>query len=404
MAQTVDDFETSLVPFARAPDTILTSALDANDSALGHALKNNVKQGPSASPTDSTSSTNAAFRADGSLLDWHVLAIASLASKLTYDRFGRTIRLQNVVENIYCLTTVGHGASFTVKAHDANKFSSEDKLRLDDLGVSGIVIKRLRHQSSSTSDDANRLAAILFELRVLTHKPLHEHQNIVTFVGLLWEGDPLGRNLLWPILIMERAEYGSLSQFQQRRFTLRYQTKRHLCADVAAGLDALHACGIVHGDVKNENILIFRHREKGFIAKVADFGCAVLDQHELDERTAGLGGTPPWNAPEFRNSKLTRASMKATDVYSYGFVVWRIMIDGRDPFESFEFGNTGKLATIETWKEQDELIEKAIWSLVSQPESDVQAEEVCSIFEATLQTSPSRRDLKLVLQIFDREA
>jgi hypothetical protein len=85
-------------------------------------------------------------------------------------------------------------------------------------------------------------------------------------------------------------------------------------------------------------------------------------------------------------------------------VVWRIMIDGRDPFESFEFGNTGKLATIETWKEQDELIEKAIWSLVSQPESDVQAEEVCSIFEATLQTSPSRRDLKLVLHIFDREA
>jgi serine/threonine protein kinase len=173
---------------------------------------------------------------------------------------------------------------------------------------------------------------------------------------------------------------------------------------VAAGLDTLHACGIVHGDVKNENILIFEHHERGFIAKLADFGCAVLDQQELDERTAGLGGTPPWSAPEFRNSKLTRASMKATDVYSYGFVVWRTMIDGRDPFESFEFGPDGRLATIEAWKEQDELIEKAVWSVISQHESDVQTEEVCSIFEATLQTVPSRRDLKLALQIFDREA
>jgi hypothetical protein len=96
--------------------------------------------------------------------------------------------------------------------------------------------------------------------------------------------------------------------------------------------------------------------------------------------------------------------MKATDVYSYGFVVWRVMIDGRDPFESFKFGDTGKLATIEAWKLQDELIEKAVWSLVSQPESDVQVEEICAIFEATLQKVPSRRDLKLVLQIFDREA
>jgi serine/threonine protein kinase len=404
MAQMVDNFETSLVPFARAPDTIVTSASDEIDSAVNDALQTIVKQRPPASQIDNTGVTKNLFQADGSLLDWHVLAIASLASKLTYDKFGQTIRLQNVVENIYCLQTVGHSASFTVKACNTSRFSSEERRRLDELEVSGIVLKRLRHQSSSRADDANRLAAILFELRVLTHKPLHKHENIVTFVGLLWEGDPLGRNLLWPILIMERAEYGSLSQFQQRRFTLRYQTKRDLCADVAAGLDALHACGIVHGDVKNENILVFGHRERGFVAKLADFGCAVLDQHELDERTAGLGGTPPWTAPEFRNSKLTRASMKATDVYSYGFLVWRTMIDGRDPFGNFEFDSTGKLATIENWKEKDELIEKAIWSLMLQPETDVQVDEVCSIFEATLQTSPSRRDLKLVLQILDRNA
>jgi len=393
----MDDFETSLVPFARALDTIPSSTFDANGS-------DTIEPSSSGSQSDNTRSPKTTFPANGSLLDWHVLAIASLASKLTYDPFGSTIRLQNVVENIYCLPTIGHGASFTVKAHDASKFSMADKRRLDDLGVSGIVLKRLRHQSSSTSDDANRLAAILFELRVLTHKPLHTHQNIVKFIGLLWEGDPLGRDLLWPILLMERAEYGSLVQFQQRRFTLRYQTKRDLCADVAAGLDALHVCGIVHGDVKNENILIFGHRDRGFIAKVADFGCAVLEQRELDERTTALGGTPPWNAPEFRDSKLARASIKATDVYSYGFVVWRVMIDGRDPFESFHFDNVGKLATIAAWKEQDELVEKAIWSLASQPESDVLAEEVCSILEATLQAVPSKRDLKHVLQTFDREA
>lgn len=404
--ETMDDFETSLVPFARreALDTIPPSALDARNGASN---TNNKPSSSGSLPDRTRPSSKSTFpaAADGSLLDWHVLAIASLASKLTYDPFGSTIRLGNVVENIHCLPTIGHGASFTVKAHDASRLSAADRRRLDDLGISGIVLKRLRHQpSSSTSEDANRLAAILFELRVLTHKPLHTHPNMVKFVGLLWEGDPLGRDLLWPILLMERAEYGSLVQFQQRRFTLRYQTKRDLCADVAAGLDALHACGIVHGDVKNENILVFGHGERGFIAKLADFGCAVLDQSELDERTTALGGTPPWNAPEFRDSKLARASMKATDVYSYGFVVWRVMIDGRDPFESFVFGKAGKLATIESWKEQDEVVEKAIWSLVSQPETDVLAEEVCSVFEATLQAVPSKRDLRLVLQVFDRKA
>ena len=391
---TVDDFETSLVPFAaQAPNTILSSA--------GETLRPTTQ--PSSSNETSSPHTKISSLANGSLIDWHVLAIASLASKLTYGEFG-SIAPRNVVEYIYLLPTIGHGASFSVKAFDTSQFDPQSRRRLDDVGVSAIVFKRLRHhKGTGPSDDANRLAAILFELRVLTHKPLHEHPNIAKFVGLVWEGDPLGRDLVWPILIMEQAEYGSLVQFQQRRFTLRYQTKRDLCADVVAGLEALHACGIVHGDVKNENILIFRHSERGFIAKLADFGCAVLDQSELDERTAALGGTPPWSAPEFRDCKLARESMKATDVYSYGFVVWRVMIDGRDPFEGFDFGGAGKLATIEVWKERDEVVEKAIWSLASQPESDVLVDEVCSILEVTLQKEPSRRNIRFALQIFGRE-
>ena len=91
------------------------------------------------------------------------------------------------------------------------------------------------------------------------------------------------------------AEYGSLSDLQQREY-LPIDLRRRLCLDVCQGLDMLHSCGIVHGDVKADNILIFPDETHKYRAKLSDFGYSVVMNKEKD--CLSLGGTRPWKAPE----------------------------------------------------------------------------------------------------------
>jgi hypothetical protein len=71
------------------------------------------------------------------------------------------------------------------------------------------------------------------------------------------------------------------------------------------------------------------------------------------------------------------------------------MINERDPFKGFEFSGAGKLATIEVWKERDEMVEKAIWSLASESESDVPVNEVCSVWSPWTFAAPSAAKVHL---------
>ena len=54
--------------------------------------------------------------------------------------------------------------------------------------------------------------------------------------------------------------------------------------DVAKILQIIHNCGIIHGDIKSENVLIFHHPKRKFIAKLTDFECAVLDGDDRDTK------------------------------------------------------------------------------------------------------------------------
>jgi serine/threonine protein kinase len=47
--------------------------------------------------------------------------------------------------------------------------------------------------------------------------------------------------------------------------------KTHLSLDIALGINAIHACGLVHGDIKPSNIIIQEHPTRTVIAKISDF-------------------------------------------------------------------------------------------------------------------------------------
>src|SRR5690606_22689412 len=97
--------------------------------------------------------------------------------------------------------------------------------------------------------------------------------------------------------------------------------------DVSEALIAAHGQGIIHRDIKPQNI--FLHASTGR-ALLADFGIAVpLDDTTRITHTGSVIGTPAYMAPEqFEGGALDARS----DQYALGLVAWE-MLSGRAPWE-----------------------------------------------------------------------
>jgi serine/threonine-protein kinase len=140
-----------------------------------------------------------------------------------------------------------------------------------------------------------------------------EHPNVVTVHDF---GEVDGA----PYLVMQYVEGVDLERLVEREGPLMPQRALALLTQIADGLDAAHAVGVVHRDVKPSNILVVGDR-----ALLTDFGLAKTTasrgQSEL------IGGTVEYAAPE----QLEGADVDArTDVYSLG-CVFLFMLTGRTP-------------------------------------------------------------------------
>ncbi|KKZ61627.1 hypothetical protein EMCG_03812 [[Emmonsia] crescens] len=228
---------------------------------------------------------------------------------------------------------IGSGASFTVERvewltggheHDVSfsqQFSKWGKY---------IAIKTVRERSNLRRH--NNWSDVALELRALLHKPLRYHPNIVHLLGFGW-GSSAESDSAYPKVIIEYATFGSFRDLQVYNTPLPFGIKQKLCHDIARGLAILHACGIVHGDLKHENVLIFANKYdipegQPYTAKLADFGGAVMDINQRDLSYLPMG-TYPYQALESSN-RISADGIKQTDVYSFGLLVWRAFIDGRD--------------------------------------------------------------------------
>ena len=97
-----------------------------------------------------------------------------------------------------------------------------------------------------------------------------------------------------------------------------------IARDVAAGLAAAHAHGVVHRDVKPGNVMLAGPR----LAKITDFGLARMEGASQSTRTAGAAGTPAYMSPEQAQGLPTD---QRTDIWSFGCVLFE-MLTGRSPF------------------------------------------------------------------------
>lgn len=148
---------------------------------------------------------------------------------------------------------LGSGKSFVVRRIVYDRFTHSIFGQRDwDSKPRFVVLKQALASSNSRGDDADRFQQALLELKILSHNPMKRHPNIVRLLQVVWDTQN-GPNYIAPTLVVEYADLGPLSAFQDpQKVALHAQTKIQICIDIARGLEHLHSCGIVHGDVKAE--------------------------------------------------------------------------------------------------------------------------------------------------------
>ncbi|KAK0701424.1 hypothetical protein B0T21DRAFT_417131 [Apiosordaria backusii] len=158
------------------------------------------------------------------------------------------------------------------------------------------------------------------ELRVATCLK-EPHENICQLLFIGWEDHtPV------PVLGFELAHYGTVKDvLRSPDYTKFPDLGLRLVADTARGLDALHKRGIVHGDVKPGNILVFHHHDpqRRIVAKLADFSGSIVKSRQQRGEWSPVGGTHVWRAPECYGS--IAYDVVKTDIYSFGLTALTIL-------------------------------------------------------------------------------
>ena len=129
--------------------------------------------------------------------------------------------------------------------------------------------------------------------------------------------------------VMDLLDGAPLDRYLRERFSLPVDVALPLLGPIAAALDALHAAGIIHRDVKPANIFLAWESSGEVVPKLLDFGLVKLLADSPVHTASGVPmGTPYYMSPEqCRGEKIDARS----DVYAFG-VICHELLTGSPPF------------------------------------------------------------------------
>lgn len=207
----------------------------------------------------------------------------------------------------------GMGAVFLAK-HEVTRRSVAIKISLPDYLHVGSI-------SSHFYIEAQAVSAV-------------DHPNVVATHYVGYEQDDT------IYIVMERLHGQCLKSVLDRKNRLSMDDALIVVRQLAEALVAVHGAGIVHRDIKPDNIIIARVLGKGEQVKLIDFGIAKMHRasRDIGHVTAcdRLLGTPTYMSPEQCNDPST-VDIRS-DLYSLG-CIWFEMLCGRPPFQRRGIGS-----------------------------------------------------------------
>lgn len=192
----------------------------------------------------------------------------------------------------------------------------------DTVGVGGMAIVyeaidlktgetvALKMLKESISDNPQALRRFINESKAVA---MMDHANIVKILDVSVKTE-------YKFIVMEYIKGITLREYMNKKHKLSWQEATAFIAQILQALDHAHMRGVIHRDIKPQNIMIM---EGGFI-KVADFGIAKLPNAETVTMIDHAVGTIYYISPEqARGKKIDTRS----DLYSLGVMFYEMLTD-----------------------------------------------------------------------------
>ena len=219
---------------------------------------------------------------------------------------------------------------------------------LGDIGVGGQGLIRQRYVNSTFGLAFKRLEkfpSFLNEMRISSCWQFIDHPNICALQGLAFESST-DDTTLWPSLVFEKAPFSDLQHFMTEGAgkDLNVDERLLLCRQIAQALNVAHdssegtpqcraiffltLAGIIHGDLKPKNILVFSGVTDAYLVKLADWGHSIF--YPSPGHSAFYPGEPvptlfslpvskPFSDPQLYDGKRRSLSEAIRcDMYAFG--------------------------------------------------------------------------------------
>ncbi|OJA11923.1 hypothetical protein AZE42_06143 [Rhizopogon vesiculosus] len=184
--------------------------------------------------------------------------------------------------------------------------------------VIDVAVKSIRGQVVDEEEAKKKSRRLLRELKVWSRL---RHDNIVPLYGTASGFGP------FVALVCPWYKNGSLSSYLESvGDALSVVDRFRLLSDVSAGLQYLHSCSIVHGDLTGSNVLVSSDGR----AHLCDFGLSVIVAGFIATSyfTSAFSGTVRWIAPELLAVPEEGSNIIPTthsDIYSFGCIIFQVL-------------------------------------------------------------------------------
>lgn len=202
---------------------------------------------------------------------------------------------------VACIGIGGSGAVFRAEQIALHRTVAVKILNAE-LATDDRLVKRFRDEATSASS--------------------LNHPNTVSIIDFGQTRD----GLLY--LAMEYVSGPTLTQLLQSGIAIAVPRALDIVAQILAGIEEAHLAGVVHADLKCDNIIVDQRRAGVDMVKVVDFGIARLANAPRDGEERSVCGTPEYMAPEVIRGG---APGFAADLYAIGIILYEL-ITGVTPF------------------------------------------------------------------------